>query len=453
MQKTILTNIINDKINWIINRKKKQSLISFKSNIVKSERNFYQALKGIKPVFILECKKSSPSKGLICKNFDPIKISLIYKDFATIISVVTEEKYFQGNIDFIPLISKTVTQPILCKDFIIDSYQIYLARIYKADAILLMLSILTNEKYNQFVSIAHSLNMGVLTEIINEEELKRAIFLKAKVIGINNRNLQDLSVDLNRTIQLAPYIPSEITIISESGIDKHSQIRKLNHYVNGFLIGSALMKETDLRTAVCRIIFGDNKICGLTRQEDVISTYKVGAIYGGLIFIPHSCRYINVNHIDKIISGIPLKYVGVFCNEKILFIVKNVERFGLQAVQLHGEENQNYINILRSILPTYCQIWKVLSVTYKLPSRNFKKVDRFLLDNGSGGTGKSFDWTILKDEDLSNTMLSGGLNQNNCIEALKFNSIGLDFNSGVESHPGIKDIVRLTSIFNILRIY
>ena len=173
----------------------------------------------------------------------PAAIASIYKHYASAISVLCDEKYFQGSFDFLPIVSQVAPQPILCKDFTIDPYQIYLARYYQADACLLMLSVLDDEQYRQLSAVAHSLNMGVLTEVSNEEELERAIVLKAKVVGINNRDLRDMSIDLNRTRQLAARLGPDVTVISESGIHTYAEVRELSHFANGFLIGSALMEQ------------------------------------------------------------------------------------------------------------------------------------------------------------------------------------------------------------------
>ncbi|TFZ50782.1 bifunctional indole-3-glycerol-phosphate synthase TrpC/phosphoribosylanthranilate isomerase TrpF [Serratia proteamaculans] len=453
MQETVLNKIVRDKAQWVAARQQQQPLASFQNEIVPSERGFYHALEGARTAFILECKKASPSKGLIRENFDPVEIASVYKDFASAISVLTDEKYFQGSFDFLPLVSKTVTQPVLCKDFIIDPYQIYLARFYQADAILLMLSVVNDDQYRQLAAVAHSLNMGVLTEVISEEELQRAIDLKARVVGINNRDLRDLSIDLDRTRQLAPRVPHGVTVISESGINNYGQIRELSHFANGFLIGSALMSEADLRAAVRRVMLGDNKVCGLTRPQDAAAAYQAGAVYGGLIFVGRSPRYVDINRAREVISGAPLKYVGVFCDAQVDTVVQTVERLGLKAVQLHGAEDQAYITALRAELPTDCQIWKALSVKDHLPKRDLQHVDRYLLDNGAGGTGQRFDWSVLHGENLENVMLAGGLGADNCVDAAKLGCAGLDFNSGVESQPGIKDPARLAAVFQTLRAY
>lgn len=452
-QETVLHKIVRDKEIWVAARKEQQPLASFQNEITPSQRSFYDALQGARTAFILECKQASPSKGKIRDNFDPVEIAGVYKDFASAISVLTDEKYFQGSFDFLPLVSATVTQPVLCKDFIIDPYQIYLARFYQADAILLMLSVLDDEQYVQLSAVAHSLKLGVLTEASNEEELERAIKLNARVVGINNRDLRDLSIDLNRTRELAPRVPHGTLVISESGINDYAQIRELSRFANGFLIGSALMSEPDLRSAVRRVLLGENKICGLTRQQDANAAYHAGAIYGGLIFVEASPRFIDSAQARQVQSGAPLKYVGVFRDADIADVAEKATSLNLFAVQLHGDEDQTYITHLREILPQGCQIWKALSVTDTVPARNLEYVQRYVLDNGKGGTGQRFDWSKLEGEKLDNVLLAGGLGADNCVQAAQQGCAGLDFNSGVESEPGIKDAEKIAAVFRTLRAY
>lgn len=452
-QETVLHKIVRDKEIWVAARKEQQPLASFQNEITQSQRSFYHALQGARTAFILECKKASPSKGTIRDNFDPVEIASVYKDYASAISVLTDEKYFQGSFDFLPLVSKTVTQPVLCKDFIIDPYQIHLARFYQADAILLMLSVLNDEQYIQLAAVAHSLKMGVLTEASNEEELDRAVQLKAKVVGINNRDLRDLSIDLDRTRQLAPRVPHGVTVISESGINTYGQIRELSRFANGFLIGSALMSEDDLSSAVRRVLLGDNKVCGLTRAEDAKAAHEAGAIYGGLIFVEASPRFVTQDQASEVQKGAPLKYVGVFRDQPVAEIAHTAQTLNLTAVQLHGDEDQAYIDTLREALPSGVQIWKALSVKDSIPARDLNRVDRYVLDNGKGGTGHRFDWSTLEGQDLSNVLLAGGLGADNCVQAAQLGCAGLDFNSGVESEPGIKDAEKITAVFQTLRAY
>lgn len=450
---TVLAKIVADKAIWVEARKAQQPLASFQNEVVPSSRRFYDALRGARTAFILECKKASPSKGVIRDDFDPARIAGIYKHHASAISVLTDEKYFQGSFDFLPVVSNIAPQPILCKDFIIDPYQIWLARFYQADACLLMLSVLDDDQYRQLAAVAHSLNMGVLTEVSNEEELERAIALEAKVVGINNRDLRDLSIDLNRTRELAPRLGAGVTVISESGITTYAQVRELSHFANGFLIGSALMSEDDLSAAIRRVLLGENKVCGLTRPEDAAAALEAGAIYGGLIFVAASPRCVTDEQARKVMAGAPLRYIGVFRDAPVDEVVAKAQSLELAAVQLHGSEDQAYIDQLRDVLPAQVQIWKALSVGHTLPPRNLQRVDKYVLDNGQGGTGERFDWSLLGGEQLDNVLLAGGLGPDNCVAAAKAGCAGLDFNSGVESQPGIKDASKLASVFKTLRAY
>ncbi|EKK3979499.1 bifunctional indole-3-glycerol-phosphate synthase TrpC/phosphoribosylanthranilate isomerase TrpF [Cronobacter sakazakii] len=450
---TVLAKIVADKALWVEARKAQQPLASFQNDVVPSTRRFYDALQGARTVFILECKKASPSKGVIRSDFDPARIAGVYKHHASAISVLTDEKYFQGSFDFLPIVSAVAHQPVLCKDFIIDPYQIYLARFYQADACLLMLSVLDDEQYRQLAAVAHSLGMGVLTEVSNEEELERALRLEAKVVGINNRDLRDLSIDLNRTRELAPRLGHGVTVISESGIHTYGQVRELSRFANGFLIGSALMEHDDLESAVRQVLLGENKVCGLTRPQDAQSAWQAGALYGGLIFVGSSPRAVSDEQARAVIEAAPLRYVGVFRDAPVEDVVAKANAFSLAAVQLHGDEDQTYISALRASLPETTAIWKAQSVSHALPPRNLQYVDRYVLDNGQGGTGQRFDWSLLEGQTLDNVMLAGGLGADNCVQAAQLGCAGLDFNSGVESAPGIKDSDKLAAVFRTLRAY
>ncbi|WP_130835128.1 bifunctional indole-3-glycerol-phosphate synthase TrpC/phosphoribosylanthranilate isomerase TrpF [[Erwinia] mediterraneensis] len=453
MQETVLHKIVQDKAVWVAARKAQQPLATFQDKVEPATRSFYAALQGPRTAFILECKKASPSKGVIREDFDPAAIAAVYRHHASAVSVLTDEKYFHGSFDFLPIVSAALTQPVLCKDFIIDPYQIYLARYYQADAILLMLSVLDDEQYRALAAVAHSLKMGVLTEVSNEAELERAIALEAKVVGINNRDLRDLSIDLERTRQLAPRLSHGVTVISESGIHSYAQVRELSHYANGFLIGSALMGENDLNLAVRRVLLGDNKVCGLTRAEDARAAHEAGAIYGGLIFAAGSPRQITLEQAQSVVAAAPLNYVGVVRNAEISDVVTLAETLALTAVQLHGDEDPAYVAALRAALPAQVEIWKALSIDSALPARDWPHVDRYIFDNARGGSGQRFDWSLLQGQDLSNVMLAGGLSAANCVEAARLGCAGLDFNSGVESAPGIKDGSKLAAVFRSLRAY
>ncbi|CAL4321915.1 Tryptophan biosynthesis protein TrpCF [Buchnera aphidicola (Eriosoma lanigerum)] len=452
MQKTVLQEILFKKIIWLNKKKKQFPLHTFKNQIKLTKKNFHTALTSIHPSFILECKKHSPSLGLINKHFNIEKITRIYKKYASVISILTDEDYFHGKFEYLSQCRSITHQPILCKDFFIDEYQIYLARYYQADAILLMLSVLNDYQYKKLSNIAQTMHMGILTEVHNLTELNRAIALKAKVIGINNRNLHDLTININQTKILAIKIPKNTIIISESGISNYNQIRELSPLVDGFLIGSSLMQSTNLDESIRCLIMGKNKICGLTRIEDAKVVSNSGAIYGGLIFCKKSIRNIDEKHAYSMIKEVPMKYIGVFCNESIFFINKIINNLNLYGIQLHGKENQDYINNLFKIIPKSTQIWKAISIDNNVPLLNWNNVNNYILDNkNGGGTGKTFNWSVLNNHNLTNVFLAGGLNINNCFNASTIGCIGLDFNSGVEISPGIKDKEKIKIIFKILR--
>ncbi|MGF1698943.1 bifunctional indole-3-glycerol-phosphate synthase TrpC/phosphoribosylanthranilate isomerase TrpF [Photobacterium makurazakiensis] len=455
---TVLAKIVDDKRIWVAERKQQQPLETFKDGLTPSDRDFYQALSGDNAAFILECKKASPSKGLIRDDFDLDYIAQVYNDHASAISVLTDEKYFQGNFDFLPQVRGQVKQPVLCKDFMIDTYQVYLARHYQADAILLMLSVLNDEEYLELAAVAQSLDLGILTEVSNEEELERAINLKAKVVGINNRNLRDLSIDLNRTKELAPRLSADTIVISESGIYNHQQVRDLSSYANGFLIGSSIMSEDNIELAVRRVLLGENKVCGLTRPEDAAAVYQNGAIYGGLIFVAKSPRFVDLEQARLVMSGAPLNYVGVFQNAELDTVVETANMLSLAAVQLHGDESPEYVQDLKTRLSADCEIWKAHGITDTAPSfANWEHVDKHLLDTQvgqqSGGTGVAFDWNLIPSTDKQSIMLAGGLNPENANEAAHIGCRGLDLNSGVESEPGKKDPSKLKAAFAAIRKY
>ncbi|MEY8766761.1 MULTISPECIES: bifunctional indole-3-glycerol-phosphate synthase TrpC/phosphoribosylanthranilate isomerase TrpF [Francisella] len=451
---TILAKIVEAKRNWLFAKKRLFPLDVFKKEVIKTDRDFYQALESDKAVFILECKKGSPSKGVIRKKFDLNEIAAVYKNYVNVISVLTDEEFFMGSFANLEIVRKQVTQPILCKDFIIDEYQIYLARHYQADAVLLMLSVLDDNEYKKLAKVANRLGMGILTEVSNEEELERAIKLKAKVIGINNRNLRDLSIDLNTTRLLAPKIPKGTIIISESGIYKNQEIRDLRNYVNGFLIGSSIMSERNLELAVRKLVYGFNKVCGLTSVENAKKAYNAGAVYGGFIFVEKSPRCVDFAMAKQITKKVRLNYVGVFANASIEDVVNTAYGLKLSAVQLHGDENQEYIDALKSKLHRNCQIWKAYGIDKTVPEF-FANVDYHLLDaqvdGKSGGTGKAFDWSLIKDR--KNIILAGGLNPKNIAKAIELRCSAYDINSGVESEPGQKDQQKLKEVFEVIRDY
>ena len=205
---------------------------------------------------IAEIKKSSPSKGLICKKFDPIQIAIDYeKAGAKCLSVLTEKNYFGGNINYISQIKKSVNIPILRKDFIIDEWQIFESYYAGADCILLILAILNDKQLKNFYNLSNKLEMDVICEVHDEEELLRAIKLEVNCIGVNNRNLKTLDIDKNTFHSLSSKIPQKTIKICESGLTCNDDLKKFTKSgADAFLIGETLMRSNNIYEETQKII-------------------------------------------------------------------------------------------------------------------------------------------------------------------------------------------------------
>ena len=197
---------------------------------------------------IAEIKKSSPLRGMLRADFEPVKIALTYQVAgASAISILTDERFFDGKLKYLKIVKERVTIPILRKDFIIDEYQIYESAVRGADAILLISHILTQEELNRYLGIAKGLGMDVLVEVHNEEEVEKALKSHASMIGINNRDLMDFGVDIAVTQRLIRLIPENKVIVSESGIESYEQVMFLKSLgVNAVLIGEAFMRAGNI---------------------------------------------------------------------------------------------------------------------------------------------------------------------------------------------------------------
>jgi len=208
-------------------------------------RGFLRALTDIPGVAIIaEAKKASPSKGVIQPDFDPVRIARAYNEGgAHCLSVLTDVDFFQGSLDYIPLVRAAVPLPVLRKDFVIDPLQIHEARAVGADAVLLIAAILTTSQLQEFRLLAESLGLDVLVEVHDERELESALTAESRLIGINNRNLNDFSVSLETTFRLLREIPQGIPVVSESGIATTADMKRLREGgVKAALIGESLMR-------------------------------------------------------------------------------------------------------------------------------------------------------------------------------------------------------------------
>jgi indole-3-glycerol phosphate synthase len=251
-----LENIINNKRAELVHLKREQPLHLLKERISACTplRDFKGALTAPTPGedttttrIIAEVKKASPSKGIIREDFNPVELACTFEaNGAVALSVLTDKKYFQGNIDYLESIKRATALPLLDKDFIIDPYQIYQARIYGADALLLIAAILPDDLLLDYLALTDHLGLSALVEVHTLDELKRVLPMNVSIIGINNRNLTTFQVTLETSLELLNYIPEDTIVVSESGIESKKDIISLRERgIDAFLIGEALMKERD----------------------------------------------------------------------------------------------------------------------------------------------------------------------------------------------------------------
>lgn len=211
------------------------------------------AKKGLS--YILEVKRASPSKGLIAENFDYLSIAKEYEAIgADAISVLTEPDFFQGSLNYLDEIAAEVHLPLLRKDFVIDEYMIDQAKVHHASAVLLITGILDDETLKRYLDHAHALGLNALVEARDETQVKRAIACGAKIIGVNNRDLRDFSVDIHNSLRYRALIPDDVLFVSESGIVKRTQIAELeDNHVSAVLIGETMMRSDHKKEMLQRL--------------------------------------------------------------------------------------------------------------------------------------------------------------------------------------------------------
>jgi indole-3-glycerol phosphate synthase/phosphoribosylanthranilate isomerase len=303
---------------------------------------------------------------------------------------------------------------------------------------------------------AARLGMDALVEAHSEEEVRRAVALGAEIIGINNRNLKTLDVDLATTERLAGLVPADRLVVAESGIESRADVERLSAHADAFLVGSSLMRASDPGLAARALAYGRVKVCGLTDAHDVEMAACHGASYAGFVMVPNTPRAVTRVEAEAIAEASEIPIVGVFRNEKVMEVASAARGLKLAAVQLHGDEDSGYIRALRSLLPGETEIWAAASVGRDMPEARMG-ADRTLFDTQvagrSGGTGVTFDWTRLNGwSDLERAVLAGGLKPANARQAGNVGAFALDVGSGVEMAPGRKDAGKLQAFFEALRL-
>ena len=421
--------------------------------------------------FICEVKKASPSKGIIAEHFPYLDIAKEYEVAgAAAISVLTEPDFFKGDKKYLQEIASTVKIPVLRKDFIIDEYQIYQAKVWGASAILLICACLDVPTLSKFRELANSLGLSSLVEAHDEKEVQMAIDCGARIIGVNNRNLKDFTVDVQNSVRLRNLVQEDVIFVSESGLETPEDIQVLRD--NN--IGVALMGETFMRSPnkveKLAYLYGPTyytpkvKMCGISKVETIPAIVDAKPDYMGLVFAP-SKRQVTVEQAKILVEELhkqyavrynseTIKIVGVFVNETIENLLKIAEEVKLDVIQLHGDEDESFIQILKE--QSNVEVWKAVQVRSAADAEAWidSSADMLLFDayhkDERGGTGEVFDWSSL-DEFERPFMLAGGINSTNVARAIRtVRPYGIDISSGIETE-GVKDDEKIKAFTNIVR--
>ena len=450
--------------------------------------------------FICEVKKASPSKGIIAEHFPYLDIAKEYEVAgAAAISVLTEPDFFKGDKKYLQEIASTVKIPVLRKDFIIDEYQIYQAKVWGASAILLICACLDVPTLTKFRELADSLGLSSLVEAHDEAEVQMAIDCGARIIGVNNRNLKDFTVDVQNSVRLRNLVEDDVIFVSESGLETPDDIQVLRD--NN--IGVALMGETFMRSPnkveKLAYLYGPTyytpkvKMCGISKVDTIPAIVEAKPDYMGLVFAT-SKRQVTVEQAKTLVAELHKQYektygeatvqmntdiaqdsqdsqnsqefvqgnsnfekiktVGVFVNETVENLLKIAEEVKLDVIQLHGDEDETFIQSLKEC--TNVEVWKAVQVRSAADAEKWidSSADMLLFDayhkDERGGTGEVFDWSSL-DEFERPFMLAGGIDSTNVARATRtVRPYGLDISSGIETN-GVKDNEKMKAFTNIVR--
>ena len=434
--------------------------------------------------FICEVKKASPSKGIIAEHFPYLDIAKEYEVAgAAAISVLTEPDFFKGDKKYLQEIASTVKIPVLRKDFIIDEYQIYQAKVWGASAILLICACLDVPTLTKFRELADSLGLSSLVEAHDEHEVQMAIDCGARIIGVNNRNLKDFTVDVQNSVRLRNLVQDDVIFVSESGLETPEDIQVLRD--NN--IGVALMGETFMRSPnkveKLAYLYGSTyytpkvKMCGISKVETIPAVVDAKPDYMGLVFAP-SKRQVTVDQAKTLVEELHKQYanrynrdaeqcsnqtlihqefiktVGIFVNETLENLVTIATEVNLDVVQLHGDEDEAFIQSLKE--RTNVEVWKAVQIRSAADAEAWidSSADMLLFDayhkDERGGTGEVFDWSCL-DEFERPFMLAGGIDGTNVARAIRtVRPYGIDISSGIETE-GVKDDKKIKAFTNIVR--
>lgn len=400
---------------------------------------FEAALRKKDVSFICEVKKASPSKGIIAEDFPYLQIAKEYElAGADCISVLTEPKWFLGSDDYLREITSAVSIPVLRKDFTVDPYMIYEAKVLGAKAVLFICAILTEQEIAEYIKIADDLGMSHIVEAHDESEVMMAIRAGARVIGVNNRNLKDFTVNTENSGRLRSLIPENVLFVSESGVKSNEDIEAIRGMgADAVLIGETLMRAKNKRSKLAELK-GETiiKLCGMMCEEDIKNANALRPDYVGFIFWDKSFRNLSLEVAKALRSKLDagIVPVGVFVDEEMDKVVSLVNEGVIDVVQLHGSESEEFIAKLRTLVDRPIEIFKAFKADNpdNLVAAKSSSADVILFDPGKGN-GITFAWEVLKDFDRP-YILAGGLNSENISEAVSLlHPYGVDVSSGIET--------------------
>ena len=426
------------------------SIDSLRQRAQPTARGLAKALAREGARFILEIKRASPSAGAIRSGADPALLARGYAEVADALSVLTDRQFFSGSLDDLAVARGEFDGPILAKDFFIDPRQVAEARIAGADAILVMLSLLDDAAAGAMIEEARRFGMDALVEVHDEPEMRRAASLGARLIGINNRDLRDFSIDLGTTERLSRIAP-DCVLVSESGVGTRADVERLAPFADAFLVGSSLMRAAEPAQAARALMFGRTKLCGLNCSGDVDAARP--ASFAGFVFVPGSPRQVTADEAAPL-AGHARKSgmlpVGVFRDAPPGAVADVATLLNLHAVQLHGREDREYVRALRRELPEACEIWTALGVGREpLVSRGG---DRLLFDNAEAGSGRTFEWAEIEGHaQLAQAVIAGGIGPHNARAARGLGAYAIDVGSAVDFRPGRKSPEKIAALFQSLR--
>jgi len=456
----LLAAIVERKRRDIADRLGAITLTELRDRARRTRRSLRAALAQPGARFIMEVKRASPSAGAPGRAVDAEVQARAYRAAADAVSVLTDGPFFAGSLDDLAAARRGFDGPILAKDFIVDLRQVAEARLHGADAVLAILSVLGPQRTGEVIDEARRFGMDVLVEAHTEREVRDAVGIGAPIIGINNRNLATLEIDLAVTERLAPLVPADRLLVSESGIRSRADAERLASHADAFLVGSSLMAAPDPALAARALAFGRVKICGLTNVDDVRAAAAAGASYAGIVMVPGTPRDLCRRDAVAVVEAAReagLRTVGVFRDAPTSDVAFTARALGLEIVQLHGGEDRRSIGALRTLLRDGVEIWGASAVGSSRPGLR-DGADRTLfdtrVDGHSGGTGRTFDWALLRGvAGLDRSILAGGLNPGNARAAARIGAFALDVGSGVEGkRRRRKNHKRMRAFFEVLRL-